>query len=67
MNLLGITVHNGIRIAEVGEALGAIGGAILFLGATMPFGRKGGNLLGGLAIAAGFVLLVVATRWGGFG
>ena len=67
MNLLGITVHNGIRIAEVGEALGAIGGAILFLGATMPFGRKAGNLLGGLAIAAGFVLLVVATRWGGFG
>jgi hypothetical protein len=67
MNLLGITVHNGIRIAEVGEALGAIGGAVLFLGAAMPFGRKAGNLLGGLAIAAGFVLLVVATRWGGFG
>ncbi|HET7567487.1 MAG TPA: hypothetical protein VFJ91_05810 [Gaiellaceae bacterium] len=67
MNLLALTVHNGIRIAELGEALGAVGGVILLLGATMPFGRKGGTFLGGLAIAAGFVLLIVATHWGHFG
>lgn len=67
MTLLAITIHNGIRIAEVGEALGAIGGVILLLGATMPFGRKGGNFFGGLALAAGFVLLIVATHWGHFG
>lgn len=67
MNLLAITKHNGIRIAEVGMALGAIGGAILLLGAMMPFGRKGGTFFGGLAIAGGFVLLIVASRWGHFG
>lgn len=67
MNLLAITKHNGIRIAELGMALGAIGGAIILLGATMPFGRKGGNFFGGLAIAAGFLLLIYATHWGHFG
>ena len=67
MNLLAITAHNGTRIAEVGEALGAVGGAFLLLGAMMPFGRKVGNFFGGLGIAAGFVLLVIATRWGHFG
>jgi hypothetical protein len=67
MNLLALTVHNGERIAELGEALGAIGGAFLLLGAMMPFGRKGGTFFGGLAIAAGFVLLVIATHWGHFG
>lgn len=67
MNLLALTVHNGIRLAELGEALGAVGGAILLLGATMPFGRKGGTFFGGLALAAGFVLLIIATHWGHFG
>ena len=67
MNLFAITAHNGIRIAEVGEALGAIGGGVLLLGAMTPFGRKGGTFFGGAFIAAGFVLLIVATRWGAFG
>ena len=67
MNLLALTVHNGIRIAEVGEALGAVGGAVLVLGAITPFGRRAGMLFGGLALAVGFVLLIVATHWGQFG
>jgi hypothetical protein len=67
MNLLGITAHNGIRIAELGMLLGAVGGAFLVVGATMPFGRKGGTFLGGLGIAAGFVLLIIAAHWGHFG
>jgi len=67
MSLLAITVHDGTRLAEVGEALGALGGLALLLGGMTPFGRRIGMILGGLGIAAGFVLLVVATRWGHFG
>jgi hypothetical protein len=63
---LSIKVHTGIRLAEVGEALGAIGGLALLVGAATPFGRRGGQAIGGLAIAIGFVLLVIATRWGHF-
>lgn len=65
--LLALTAESSVRVAEVGMALGAIGGAILVLGAMMPFGRKAGNFLGGLGICAGFVLLIVATHWGTFG
>jgi hypothetical protein len=61
-----IKAHTGIRLAEVGEALGAIGGILLLLGGLTPFGRRAGQVLGGLALAAGFVLLVVATHWGHF-
>jgi hypothetical protein len=68
MLTLAITIkaHTGIRLAEIGEALGAIGGLALLLGGLMPLSRRLGTVLGGLAIAAGFVLLVIATRWGHF-
>ena len=68
MTLLALTIkaHTGIRLAEVGEALGAIGGLALLLGAVTPFGRRAGQGIGGLALAVGCVLLVVATRWGHF-
>jgi hypothetical protein len=58
--------HTGIRLAEVGEALGAIGGLALLVGGLTPFGRRAGAVVGGLAIAAGFVCLILATRWGHF-
>jgi hypothetical protein len=61
-----ITIHTGIRLAEVGEALGAIGGLALLVGAATPFGRRAGMAVGGLALAVGFVCLIVATRWGHF-
>jgi hypothetical protein len=63
---LTIKAHTGVRLAEVGEALGALGGIVLLFGAMTPFGRRAGAALGGLAIAAGFICLIVATRWGHF-
>jgi hypothetical protein len=62
-----LKAHTGIRLAEVGEALGALGGLALLLGGLSPFGRRAGMILGGLALGVGFVCLVVATRWGRFG
>jgi hypothetical protein len=68
MLTLAITIkaHTGIRLAEVGEALGAIGGLALLLSGFMPLGRRAGAVVAGLGIGAGFVLLIVATRWGHF-
>lgn len=64
---LSMTRHTGIRVAEVGMALGALGGAALLVGGMMPFGRRVGMVLGGLGIAAGGVLMIIAIRYGGFG
>jgi hypothetical protein len=68
MLILTITIkaHTGIRLAEVGEALGAIAGIALLVGAITPFGRRAGALVGGASLAAGFVCLIIATRWGHF-
>lgn len=66
MIFLAITRHTGIRIAELGFLLAAIAGALLVLGAAVPFGQRVGTALGGLALAASGVLLVVATHWGHF-
>ena len=63
---LTINAHTGIRLAEVGEALGAIGGLALLVGSLTPFGRRAGAAVGGIALAVGFVLLILATRWGHF-
>ena len=67
MNLLAITQHNGARIAEVGFLLMAIAGAAIALGSVTPFGRRGGGFLGGVALAVGGVLLIVAAHWGHYG
>jgi hypothetical protein len=68
MELLALVIkaHTGIRLGEVGEAVGGIGGLALLLGAVTPFGRRAGQAIGGLAIAIGFGLLVIATHWGHF-
>ena len=61
-----ITRQDGIRLAEVGELLGLIGGVALIVGAVTPFGKRAGLTVGGVAIALGFALLIVATHWGHF-
>lgn len=68
MNLLAVTIsaHNGHRIAEVGFLLGAIAGAFFAIAAVLNLGR-GWNFLAGIALAAGSVLLIIASRWGHFG
>ena len=67
MLLLAITRHTGIRLAELGFLLAAIAGALLLLAAIVPFGRRVGTGLAGVALAAGGVLMIVATHWGHFG
>jgi hypothetical protein len=74
MNLLAITHHNGIRIAELGFLLGAAGGAALALTALAPSGARIapsgariGKFVAGVALAAGSVLLIIAAHWGHFG
>jgi hypothetical protein len=68
MTTLAITIstHTGIRLAELGELLGLIGGAALLLGGMTPFGKRAGQTLGGLGLGIGFLLLILATRWGHF-
>jgi hypothetical protein len=66
MNLLAISHHGGVRIAEVGFLLGAVAGAVLALGAVVPLGKRIGKLVAGVALAAGSVLLIVAVHWGHF-
>jgi hypothetical protein len=65
--LLRMTVHTSLRVAELGALLIAIGGVAIAFSAVMPMGRKPGNLIGGLALAAGGVLLIVAIHFGSFG
>jgi hypothetical protein len=68
VNLLAITAHNGIRLAEVGFLLTATAGGLVALAALAPSGAaRAARLIGGAALAAGSVLLIVATRWGHFG
>ena len=68
MTLLALTItkHTGYRLAELGELLGVIGGLALLLGGLTPFGKRIGQTVGGLGLTLGFVLLLVATRWGHF-
>jgi hypothetical protein len=68
VNLLAISAHNGTRLAELGFLLAAIAGGLVALAALAPSGAaRAPRLLGGLALAAGSVLLIIATRWGHFG
>ena len=56
--------HATIRIGEIGFLLGAVAGAVLMLSAMTPLGRRAGQALAGLALAAGSILLIVALHWG---
>ena len=67
MNVLAITHHNGIRLAEVGFLLIAVAGALLIVGALRPVVTRTWAFLSGAALAVGGVLLIVASHWGHFG
>jgi hypothetical protein len=66
MHLLALhfNAQDTLRAEEIVGALAALGGALLFIGAMTPFARRFGQLLGGIAIAAAGVLLVLAVRYG---
>ena len=66
MHLLALhfNAKDTLRVEELAGALAALAGAALFLGALTPFARRVGQLLGGAALAAAGVLLVLAVRYG---
>lgn len=66
MHILALSFNHkdALRLEEVAGALAAIAGAALFVGAMTPLARRTGQLLGGLALAAAGVLLVLAVRYG---
>ena len=68
MALLALVIkpHTSIRLAELGEALLAAAGILLLLGGMTPFGRRAGQTFGGICLAIGGALLLLATRWGHF-
>jgi hypothetical protein len=67
MNLLAMTKHMGIRWEELGFLLGAVGGFLLAFGNMMPFAKRTGGMLGGIALAGGFVLAIIGVHYGRLG
>ena len=61
---LSFTKQTTIRFEELAGAALAVGGALTFIGSGMPFGRRGGQALSGVLIAAAGVLFVLAFPWG---
>jgi hypothetical protein len=61
---LSFSPHSTLRLEELGALLGAIAGALLALGPVTPLGRRAGNMLGGIALAAGSVLVILALHYG---
>jgi hypothetical protein len=66
MHLLALhfTARNTLRVEKLAGALAAIAGALLLVGAMTPMARRIGQLFGGLALAAGGILFVLAVRYG---
>jgi hypothetical protein len=64
MLALSFQKHTTLRLEELAGAALAVGGALSFIGAGLPLGRRGGQALGGLFVAAAGVLLVLAVRYG---
>ena len=62
-----IAQQTSIRIAEVGFALAAIAGGLIFLAAILAGPRRVLAAIGGVALAAGAVLVIIAVHWGVFG
>jgi hypothetical protein len=64
---LALAHQTGIRLAEFGYLLIIFAGG-WFVAAEVPrLGRAFRKMFGGLALAAGGLLLLIATHWGHFG
>jgi hypothetical protein len=61
---LSFTKHTTLRLEELAGAALVVGGILNLIGAMLPFGKRGGQALGGILIAAAGVLLVLAVRYG---
>jgi hypothetical protein len=67
MLLLGLSHHTGVRLAELGFLFFLLAGGWL---AAASVGRLKNSTLvivGGLGLAMGALLLIVAAHWGHFG
>jgi hypothetical protein len=66
MHLLAFSfsAHSRMRLEEVGALLGAVAGALLVFGAVTRLGQRSGQLFGGIALAAGGVLVILALHYG---
>jgi len=53
-----------VRYEEVGFLAAGAGGALIALGNMMPFARRSGSMFGGLLIAGGMALAIVAVHYG---
>jgi len=67
MHLLAMTKHMGIRYEELGFLVAGAGGLLIALGNMMPLARRSGSMLGGLLLAAGMALAIIAVHYGGIG
>jgi hypothetical protein len=66
--VLDLTRHNGLRLAEIGFLLILFSGIWLTAGSIPRLGlRRTRTIVAGVALAAGGLLLIVATHWGHFG
>jgi hypothetical protein len=61
---LSFNKHTSIRLEELAGLALAIAGVLMFLGTGVPFGRRGGQALGGILVAAAGVLFILALHWG---
>jgi hypothetical protein len=57
----GFTVSR--RMTEAADLLGLFGAVLLVLG-SLPFAKRFGMVVGGLLLAAAFLLFGIAVHWG---
>ena len=58
-----LSASSSRRITEIAALVGVIGGLAL-VGSALPFLRRIGPVLGGLLLAIGFGLLIIAVHFG---
>jgi len=64
--LLGLALHFAAsrRVTQLGLLAGLIGGVVVAFSGVSRGRRRGGLLLGGLLIALGFGLVIIAVHFG---